>query len=191
MDYSKLPKLSQTPAPPATEEQTPPAAAISDYRSARDEETGMGAEIWLSAIIGLVMLMLGWTFARYLGATLTGQPFHTNVTWTTDDERAGKEVGYFELTGYTAWTDAGTFLFGVALLLEAAALAVAHRPSAPRKPLIGFALLVCILATTLNLLVAGLLLSHGLMPIISILIVAFGGYMAAYQWKLLKALPQR
>ncbi len=187
MDYSKLPKLSQTPAPPPEPPVESAPSQVPVLASRVEPQPGLGAEVWLSAIIGLVMIMMAWNFARFLGATLTGQMFHTNVTWQTE-ERAGEEVAYFDLEGYTAWSESAMFLFGVALLLEAAALAAAHRPFAARKLLVGFALTITVIATIYNLGVAGLLFTHGMMPIISILIVAFGGYMAAYEWRLLKSL---
>lgn len=193
MDYSKLPKFSQTSVPPTTDADAEPPIANTAHPQSQaphysQNEPGMAAEIWISAVIGLVMLMMGWNFARFLGATLTGQTFHTNVTWETDDARGGQEVRYFELQGYTAWTESGLFLFGVALLIEAAALAVARRPSKLQKSLIVVALILSVLATVYNLIAAGLVFSIGLLPIVSVLVVAFGGYMAMFQYKLLKTI---
>src|SRR5688572_6393201 len=102
MDISKLPRMSETNkhAPPPTE----PAAAAdagdqparrelppASYQSYEAARPGVGAEVWLSLIIGLILMMVGWTFARWAIATLTGQTFHTNVNWTAGP-KAGQEV---------------------------------------------------------------------------------------------------
>src|SRR5687767_12879484 len=162
MDISKLPRMSETnkhAPPPVTPEQVDPPegarlqAAAVDYRSYEAARPGVGAEVWLSLIIGLILMMVGWTFARWAIATLTGQTFHTNVTWTAGP-KAGQEVDYFELQGFTAWTDAGLFLFGLAMVLEAAMLAVVYSRMGGKVALTALALLVTVLATALNLFVA-------------------------------------
>ena len=134
MDYSKLPKLSQTPAPPIDAPATDTASPQVDptrMSHPQPADSPLGAEIWISAVIGLVVIMMSWNFARYLGATLTGKPFHTNVVWQTG-EQAGEEVAYFDLEGYTAWSESAMFVFGIALLFEAAALwAAGGDPSGP------------------------------------------------------------
>ena len=199
MDISKLPRMSETNkhAPPPPE----PAAAAADagdqparresppasYQSYEAARPGVGAEVWLSLIIGLILMMVGWTFARWAITTLTGQTFHTNVNWTAGP-KAGQEVEYFELQGFTAWTDAGLFLFGLAMVLEAAMLAVVYSRMGGKVALTALALLVTVLATALNLFVAIRLLGIGIMPLMSALAVAFGGYMAMYEWKLLQQL---
>src|SRR5690349_10232233 len=108
MDLSKLPKLSETdkhaPPPP------PPEAARSAETLPYDPPynappTGfdLGAQVWLSAILGIVFMLMGRSFASFLIAKVTGQPYHTNATWTAGPN-AGQEVAYYELQGYTAHT---------------------------------------------------------------------------------------
>src|SRR5580704_12732571 len=116
MDLSKLPKLSNTQEPPATPTEpaidTPAAARpVADYRAPLPEP-GIAGDVWFNAVVGLVLIGLGFTFARCLLAKLTGQPFHTGVNWMAGPN-AGSEVSYFDLEGFTAWTDAGVFLFGL------------------------------------------------------------------------------
>src|SRR5688572_15418860 len=115
MDLSKLPRLSETPPTPPGPADVPPArqdAPSTPGHSAAPPRTppvipgeihpdytieyrpAIGAEIWISAVIGLIFIMMGWTFARYLVATATGKPFPTNVTWV-EGEKAGTEVSYF------------------------------------------------------------------------------------------------
>jgi hypothetical protein len=152
MDMSKLPRLSQTnkgdaPEPvagqPAVAPPPAPQADVRDYerRDPSDYDPGysVGAEVWISVILGIVFMFMGFNFARFVGATLTGQPYHTGVNWTAG-ENEGKEVGYFDLQGGTAYTESGIFLFGLALVLEAAALLAAHAGAPGRRALVGLAL---------------------------------------------------
>ena len=197
MDLSKLPRMSETnkhaPPPPPPDQGEPQLAAATpqpapvDYRSYDAARPSVGAEVWLSLIIGLILIMVGWRFARWAAAMMTGQPFHTNVNWMAGP-KAGQEVSYYELEGFTAWTETALFLFGVALVLEAAMLAVVYSRLGGKVALTAIALLVTVLATALNLVVAIKLLGNGIMPLMSVLAVGFGGYMAVYEWKLLQQL---
>jgi hypothetical protein len=190
MDLSKLPKMSQTAqaereraAGEAQRAGDPPAAAGATARERAvpgyADEPVVGAEVWISAVLGLVFVVMGWNFARYLIARGTGQAFHTGVEWSAGTPKAGQEVGYFELQGYTAWTDASMFVFGLAMLADGALLLASRRASVVWA---GFALTV--LAVAMNLVTAGLAFSAGIMPLFSIVAVAIGGYMLAYQWRL-------
>jgi hypothetical protein len=189
MDLSKLPRLSETDkhagAPPPT--QPAPASQSYEARPARPRGAGIGAQVWLSLIIGAILMMVGQNFAKYCIAKATGREYHTNVTWTSGP-KAGQEVQYFELSGYTAWTDTGIFLFGLAMVLEAALLAIIFSPMGGKRLLAGVALGVTVLATVLNLWVSIMLLGAGIIPLMSGLAVAFGGYMAMYEWQLLQSL---
>ncbi len=197
MDMSKLPRLSQTnradvPNPVGGGTTVPPPAQrthdVPDYDS-RDRggavsDYSIGAEVWISVILGLVFIFMGSNFARYAGATLAGKPFHTNVNWMAG-EKEGQEVAYFELGGGTAYTDSGLFLFGLALVLEALALLVAQTRIPGKRAFVGFALFVTLAATAYNLFVMVKLFGLGITPLTSLIAVAIGGYMATYQWRLL------
>jgi hypothetical protein len=183
MDLSKLPKLSdssQSQPPPApmaeaAPQETPQAAR---YRPARSN--GVSADIWFNVVVGIILLFLGRSFFSWSIATLTGHPFHTGWTWPADSPKAGQEVSYYELDGYTAFTDTGMFLFGLAILFEAAVVVLAQiRPSGPTRALIYLALGLTVLCTLFNLLVSIKLmtLSPPIVPLMSGLAVAFGGYM--------------
>src|SRR5688500_688551 len=52
-----------------------------DYRPA-DVRAGTGAEVWVSAILGIIMMLVGRNFGAFLLARITGQPFHTGVEWS-------------------------------------------------------------------------------------------------------------
>jgi hypothetical protein len=204
MDLSKLPKFSQSPPPPADPEDqassaetspsnapgfsTPQAGVPMDY--GRGAGAGVGAEVWISAIIGLIFLMIGWNFARYMGCVLTGQTYHTNVNWTAGP-KAGTEVAYPELEGSVFWSESGMFSFGLALLMEAAVLAAVALNARFTKSLIALGWFLAFFATAYNVVVAALLFQRGVLPLMSLLAVAFGGYMAMYLWKLLQSMPSR
>ena len=202
MDLSKLPKLSNTNAEQQTQTQssaetdattTPaPPRRVAEYQPAGSYTGGgsLGADVWFSAIVGLLLIGVGFTFARFLTAKVTGQPFHTNATWM-EGPKSGSEVDYFELQGYTAWTDMGVFLFGLVLLFEAATMAAAQlRPGAFSRGLLSVAVVLTLATVLLNLVVCAKLLSAGVLPLWSGLAVAFGGWILADEWRMFK-LTQR
>src|SRR5688572_21751848 len=129
MDYSKLPKLSETPKPPSNEPGQPGqrdenSGAVSYERAdLASVEAGAGAMLWVSIILGLLCMWMGVNFAKYLFATLSGRGYHTGAQWT-GGPKAGQEVAYWDLQGAVAWTEAGIFLFGLAMVLEGIALAI-------------------------------------------------------------------
>jgi hypothetical protein len=152
---------------------------------AADLGPGIGAEVWLSAVIGAVVMFMGINFARWALTTMTGGTFQTNVNWTAGP-KAGQPVAYWELDGFTALQDTALFLFGFAMVLEAIVLVAVHRGGRGRVPLLVFAISITLLATALNLLVAMKLIAAGFLPLASLLAVGFGGYIAAYEWRLLQ-----
>ncbi len=119
MDLSKLPKLSdssQAPQPPPqVPEQAAPESHPVGYGGYQRPPASIGADIWFNVIVAIILLFLGRSFFSWSVAKMTGQTFHTNVTWT-EGANAGNEVAYFDLQGLTAWTDTGMFLFGLAVL---------------------------------------------------------------------------
>jgi hypothetical protein len=146
---------------------------------------GIGAEVWLSAIIGVALMLYGRGFLLWALTSMTGGTFHTTVSWTTGPNQ-GQEVGYWQLEGSTALQETAIFLFGFAMVLEALVLAVIHSRIRSKRPLLWLALTITLLATALNLVVAGKLFTIGVLPFLSLLAVGFGGYIGAYEWKLLK-----
>jgi hypothetical protein len=190
MDLSKLPKLSNTQgqeaAPTAAPEtaQAPPAPPI-EYRRPSLNDPELGADIWVNAIIGLLLIGMGFTFAKFLIAKMTGQSFHTGVNWTSGPN-AGSEVAYFDLEGFTALTQMGMFLFGVVLLLESAAkAAIVLIPGTVSRALLMLALVLTLATTALNIFVCIKLLGTGTLPLLSGLAVAFGGWILAGEWRML------
>jgi len=146
---------------------------------------GIGAEVWVSAIIGLVLMLLGRSFAGWAIATMTGRTYNTGATWT-DGNLAGQPVAYWDLEGFVAWNDSALFLFGLAMALEALVLALVFTKFRAKVPLILVALGITLLATGYNLFVSAKLLTANTIPLMSMLAVAFGGYIAVYEWRLLQ-----
>ena len=186
MDLSKLPKFSETPQPPSND-----AADASPAPAPRDPTTtvdpGIGAEVWISAILGVIFMLLGRQFASYLLATMSGRNYETGVNWV-QGPNAGQPVHYFDLEGGIAWTESGLFLFGVALVLEAIILLAVYRSWSYKRVLLMVALALSIVATLQNIVVAAVLFQKNIMPIMTLLAVAVGGYIAAYEWRLLKTI---
>ena len=120
-------------------------------------------------------------------AKLAGREYHTEINWNIGPN-AGQEVAYWDLTGGMAWAETGIFLFGVAMILEALALAIVSSRVGGKRPVVVASLGVVVIATIINLVAAFKVFNVGAIPTISGLAVAFGGYMAMYQWKLLRLL---
>jgi hypothetical protein len=191
MNLSKLPRLSQSPEPPpsplpAPQESptaTSPSAEPLDYSRHRPNATAgtTGAEVWISAAIGLILMYMASTFGTYLISRITQEPFHTGVNWI-EGPKAGQEVGYWELEGMTALTHASMWLFGLAMVFDAAVLYFA---AGKRVWLVALGFVLTLSVTAFNAFVCAKLFSIGIQPLMSLLATAFGVYMAIYQWRLL------
>jgi hypothetical protein len=134
-------------------------------------------------------MLLGRSFARWAIAAMTGRPFDTGVTWAEGNDAghpAGQPVGYWDLEGFAALNDSALFLFGLAMVLEALVLALVFTKFRAKVPLILLAFGITVIATAYNLFVSFKLLTAGLIPLMSMLAVAFGGYIAVYEWRLLQ-----
>jgi len=168
MNLDKLPKLSQTPAPPtpAVVDGLPFAAPhVGNARS------GFTADVWIGLVIGLIFLVLGSRFGEWVFSKMTGNAHHTKVNWTAGD-KAGQEVAYWDLQGFTALSDLSLLLTGVALI--AAALAW-WKVGRGKMGQITFAIatLLLIVAGLINMLVV---VKLGMGAIISLLGIAILGY---------------
>lgn len=169
-----------------------PVAGVSDISSQRDfavhnagVSAGVGAEVWLSAVLGAFLIYNGRSFGGWLIATATGRAYETGVLWKTDD-RMDQPVEYWDLQGFTALSDSAIFLFGLAMVLEAVVLALVGTRFRQKSALVTVALLVTVAVTAYNLVVGVKLLAAGVMPLMSLLAVAFGGYIAMFEWRLLQ-----
>src|SRR4029077_15222864 len=111
---------------------------------------GVVGEIWMSLILGLIYIYFGQSFAEYLWATVRGQAYHTNTTWV-QGPRAGQEVAFWEMAGYFALSQAAIFTFGLAMVIEAAALFAVRKNSNRQRVVLMLSLAVAAIATALNL----------------------------------------
>src|SRR5439155_5524966 len=96
---------------------------------------------------------------------------------------------YSELEGFVFYNESAMFAFGLALVFEAAVLAIINRNIPLKRPLISLAMLVAALATVYNLIVALMLFTTGTLPLFSLLAVAFGGYIVVLEWRMLQKQP--
>jgi hypothetical protein len=191
MDMSKLPRLSQSPQPPP---QTPPTATDAPQGGAPSAPTmnyappdvrnpSVGAEVWISLAIGLILMLFGRQFGTYLISLITHEAMHTGVNWTSGPN-AGQEVAYPDLIGFVMLTDASIWLFGLTLVFDAALLYFSA--GGRRLWLVGVAFALTAGVGAFNAFVCAKLFSAGITPIMSLFALAFGVYMAIYQWGLLK-----
>lgn len=192
MDFSQLPKMSKTPSTPTASESatsdeastplttdTPkhdvPRPQAIDYRNAYAAPEASFGGVWLSLIAGVIFLALGATFGRFLLAKLSGKDFATGVNWTAGPNE-GQPVTYFELQGGTAWTDAGLFLMGVALLLDALILGILAARGKPNRGLVWIAVILTSIAMLINAGVVVHLFSMNILPLTSLIALAVGGF---------------
>ena len=197
MDMSKLPRLSSTqeatppppadaPVPPTPDQPIPARATVPYSEQPMTQGMLMGAEVWLSAVLGIIFMLVGRNFGIWLLSKLTGGTYHTGVTWQTGP-LTGQEVAYPDLIGFVMWTDASLFLFGLAMVFEAIVLFASSSSRGLRRPLVLLAFAITLIAIGFNLFAIGKLMSNGVTPLISLLATAFGVYIAMYEWALLKA----
>lgn len=192
MDLSKLPKLAgreSTDASPVAPHPIPMAQAggfSPGSSSVQNPSNTSPGWVLISAIIGVIFLFLGQSFARWLIATASGQPFSTGIIWSFGP-KSGQPVGYWELQGATAWTDCGMFLFGLSAIVDAIAMLVFIRSRSPvaRTTALVIGVLFTAVATVFNLLVCFKLFSLGILPLFSLLAVGLGGYFLLEQVPLL------
>ena len=140
----------------------------------------------MSLIIGLVVMLMGWGFAKWATATLLGRHYDTGATWQTGT-RAGQSVVYWDLIGHQALSESALFLFGLACVLEAAAMAAGYARPGLRTATVSVALLITLLATGYNMVTCVVLFKDGITPMLSLLAVGFGGYMAFAEWAMLRS----
>lgn len=189
MDMSKLPRLSQTdtPPPPPPEETVSSEAApqpVLPYAPA--DRAVYGAEAFIAVIVGVIFTFLGARFGSYLLSIISHKPFHTGVIFTS----TGAEVPYSQLSpGHPMINEAGMFLFGLAMLLDAAVIATANASPRLRRPLLSVALVTTTLAVLFNVYVAAVFFKDGALPLFSLLAVGIGGYSAMIQWAMFKTVP--
>jgi hypothetical protein len=190
MDVSKLPRLSKTQTPPPSDAAPLASPEHSEYRAPLQtlDPIGVGAEVWFAVIVGLILMALGRTYAQYELGRLTRHPYHTHVNWT-EWPMDGQEVGYPDLEGLDYYSDSGLFLFGLSLVIAAAAHLMSVTRLRIRRPFAWLAMLLVLAATIYNIFVSAKLFGIGITPVLSLLCVAFGGFEVFLQYRSLRPLP--
>jgi hypothetical protein len=209
MDLSKLPRLSKTETPtdagvaaPTAGEQPAPAAAATfcngcgaplrpgarfcdscgaptyspSYHTAPDPDVGYGAEAWISIAVGVILLLMQPRLIKFICHKVFGTYFAPYV------DADGNEFPYTAQLDF--WSDLGLTLFALVLILEGFVLAFARK-----RMLILIAFALTVLTTVYNLGYLVFTFNAGI-AILSAMAVAFGVYIAIYEWRLLQRLKR-
>lgn len=180
MDLSKLPRLSETDKhapPPQPEAKLPPQPARqADFAYAQPVSAG-GGEAWFSIVIGVIVQLMNTRFWSFVGSRLFGSEFPYSGT-----DETGAPMAYTASVFFTG--DLAMVLFGLVLILEGAVISFSRKGS---LVMVAFALTV--FATLFNLYYVVSMMNKGYgLQLMSALAVAFGGYIAMYEWRLIQTM---
>lgn len=188
MDDSKLPQNPPAPHqqaphqhvphhPTQRELSTPPDSNVPHFASPLPGRF-IPAEAWLSFAIGLIVLFMFPRFRQYLMTLHHPDDFYS--MWIVTDP-SGASITYDKYVFF--FPDMGITFFGVVMVLDAVVLL---RPRF--AALVWFTLVLTILSVLLN--IFGIVKAYDVagFQIYNALAVAFGGYMALYDWRLLQLL---
>ncbi len=183
MDMSKLPRMSQTPPPPP--EVAPDAmlpSPVYEPADLRHEPAPSYGEAWISlAVGGILMLMSPYTLQWLVSLVSSYKPPFLPITSLDSSTGLTVEVPYVESIFF--FDHLCVFAFAVVLMIDGLVLLTR------RVSLITFAFALTIVATLMNFIyVVSSTMRGGGLPFTSALAVAFGVYIAIYQWNLLKSL---
>ena len=196
MDMSKLPRLSQSDAPPPPAPETSVAAENEPTRvverlrsdTAQAPRLGTGAEAWISIGIGILVLAMSPNTMKYMAAVLSHKPaeifpdptrpFPAKCDFILYED--GTKILYRNMSVF--WSDLVVTAFALVLILDGLVLASARRS---RTVLLAFG--VTALATAANGIYLFATIQNGL-PVISAFAVLFGVYIAIAQWGYYKSL---
>jgi lipopolysaccharide export LptBFGC system permease protein LptF len=139
----------------------------------------VGAEVWISVAIGALLLLMQPRLLQFLSHKLFGTFFSPYI-----DPNTGGEVPYTGQADF--WSDLGITLFALVLILEGVAIALARK-----RGMIMAAFGLTVLTTAYNLGYLVTTFSSGGIALLSAFAVAFGVYIAIYEWNLLRATAPR
>ena len=182
VDLSKLPKMSQTPKPPENSALPQPAADPPPVHPApRYDEPPIsaGPEAWFSIIMGLIVILMQQNLVKHLLSFIGGTP--------PAPFSDGMRTLSYQQTPFLMH-DIGIALFGLGLITEGAVLLFVRKPL-----LIAMSTALMVVATVWNLVTVArfyAMPTYGL-QIIPALAVAFGVFVALYQWKLYRYMTRR
>jgi hypothetical protein len=183
VDLSKLPRLSNSEKPHASAPTQPPVPAqqpaasqpipqAASYDSAPPR--GFSGEAWLTLAVGIILLLMFPRFPQW-GSSVV---FHTHFNQYVDADGV-TIIPYTQVHDF--WPDLGCTLFGVVLIIEGLAMGLAKHPL-----VLWIALALTILATGYNLVYLIVSFSQFGLAVVSALAVAFGIYLIAIHWQLLR-----
>lgn len=212
MDLSKLPRMSKTPASP--ESTPPPASLVSpDSQSAAgstilcpecasslrsdakfcdkcgaqlvrrraDAETfGFGAEAWISIALGIIVMFISNRPLEYWHSRSHPEQF----TWTFQD-KDGNPITYPQTAFYLP--DVAFLAFAATLVLEGIVMLLARR--LPIALMVSFVVILGVVL--LNIVAMAKAYSEIGFQFLPALAVAFGVYLAIFQFNLFKSLQSR
>jgi len=191
MDVSKLPKLSDTQkeqkAQEANASAAPTVAAVAPVEPMAVQQVdrphqhthelaSSSADVWISLAIGALLLLMYPRFLQWLSSRLFGTHFNPFL------DASGNVVPYTKVPEF--WGDLGPTLFGVVLIVEGLALALMRK-----RGVMMLAFGLTVIATAYNAIYLIMTYNTYGLAIVSALAVAFGVYIAMYQWKLIKIMP--
>jgi hypothetical protein len=174
MDLSKLPRLSETDknAPPPQYQKVPTQSETLHY--AAPDPVPAGPEAWFSIVVGLILQLMSTRFWSFAFSKLFGSAF----TWTFSDAN-GAPITYSQTVFFMG--DLAMVLFGLVLIFEGVVFLFSRN-----RMLVMVAFALTCAATGFNLVYLVQMMSKGYgLQIMSALAVAFGGYIAMTQWKML------
>jgi hypothetical protein len=171
MDLSKLPRLSESdkqgPVPQAQEQPVTPVIP---------EPVPAGPEAWFSIVIGVILQLMSTRFWSFVFSKVFGRSF----TWTFSDTN-GAPITYTQTVFFMG--DLAMVLFGLVLIFEGVVFLFSRN-----RMLVMIAFALTCAATGFNLVYLIQMMSKGYgLQIMSALAVAFGGYIAMTQWKMIAA----
>jgi hypothetical protein len=173
MDLSKLSKFSETKKPEsAPQQQTEPTPPLA-YRA--DRQLGVsGAEAWISIALGVILLVVCHRPIEYLFTRHNPAAF----SWTFNDSN-GNPISYTQSAFFLP--DLGVVAFGLVLILDGLLLAFARI-----RGFVWMTFILTVIVVILNAIAIAVSMNEIGFQILPALAIAFGGYMAVYQWLLLK-----
>lgn len=178
VDFSKLPKLSETkPEPPAEQPTAPQPVAY-----AKPREMAVGAEIWICFALGALLMFLCSQPIEYVLTLNHPERFSGAVT-----DPNGNPISYPSSEFFLP--QLGVCVFGVVLILDGLQMMFARS-----FKFAVVALGITLAGTLLNIAAQISSFKNGTgVQILCFLAVIIGGYTAIYQWnavKMLRALRQ-
>jgi len=187
MDLSRLPRLSQTARHAAEQQETSPdtaqqppahkpdaAATPLEYQRVGSRAESAGPQAWISIAIGLIIQLMSTRFWSFVSSAV----FSTQFTWRFTDASGGS-LSYPRTVFFLG--DVSMVLFGMVLILEGIVFLRARS-----RILLQAAFGLTCATTLLNLWFVVWMMYKGYgLQLFSALAVAFGGYIAMQQWRML------